>query len=107
MERTVKACIEDCLYFSPSKGQNVLPSLPLILVHLTLGILHIKGTLVRILAFSSLWFVCLFLRKYVYRQLENQFKQDIFESQMPCLQPTVTPSLCGLGLGSGMRTSAL
>ena len=39
------------------------------------------------------------------RQLENKFKQGIFESQFSRLQPITAPSLCGSGLGSGMGVS--
>ena len=39
------------------------------------------------------------------RQLENKFKQGLFESQFSCLQPTTAPSVCGSGLGSGMGVS--
>lgn len=101
MEKTVQVCTEECLYSSPQRCNFSRPT-----SYSNLVFMYTVNRL--ILAFSSLWaFPTPPLKKesICLRQLENKFKQGIFESQFSCLQPITAPSLCGSGLGSGMGVS--
>lgn len=90
VKKTVQMCVQDCLC-SPSMGRNTFTGLSLILVSLIFIHFNIKCTLDIILDFffSFFFLACdFFFFQYCVRQLENQFKQDICESQSPRLQPT-------------------